>query len=116
MPTSGEDLEVELRPLFAELDSIEAETAAIASKGSTEASGRIADATREAVAIVEEAHARAAGERVRAAAAHHGESDGDSELDPAASRTQAEQTRALAQEGISELVDEVIECVKRTEY
>lgn len=113
VPASGEEVERELRPLFAELDRIEAEAGAIRDRGLEQAARRAAEAAREAVAIVEQARAGAAGERVRAAARHIDEARREAEADAVASSEQAERIRALGRERIPGLVEEVVACVKR---
>ena len=113
VPSSGDDLVVELGPLLEQLDAIGAETGRIVDEAREEAGRRRERGLLESEAIVQEARASADVERARAAARVRAGVDGGARQ---ALATDAELARLAEarEERLAGLVAEVLECVRRS--
>jgi cell division septum initiation protein DivIVA len=114
VPASGDELELELRPLLGQLETVEGEAARIAEEAGERAERVREEARRKAEAILEEARERADAERARAAVDHHRVGRQNGEAARARARGEAELIQAQSEERIADLVAEVLECVWRS--
>jgi len=114
VPASGNELELELRPLLAQLETIDGGARRIVEEAGERAERRREEARREADAILEEARERADAERARAAVERDGVGRQKGEAALARARGEAELIQAQSEERIADLVAEVLECVWRS--
>jgi hypothetical protein len=114
VPASGEDTEAEFAPLLERLDGVDDEAAAIEAAGRDDARRIREDAEREAAAILGRAHALAVDERARAAASRRAAAAERAERAGAEARREVERLRMKREPAVSELVEEVVECVRRS--
>jgi hypothetical protein len=114
VPASGEDAEAELAPLFERLDGVDDEAAAIEAAGREDARRIRDDAERQAQDVLVRARAQAEDERARAAASRRAEAAERAERARADARREVERLRTKREQAVSELVAEVVECVRRS--
>ena len=114
VPASGTDLETELGPLLARLETVGAQAAQIEEDAREEARVRRERAARESSAILEQARSAADAERVRAADERRRRVRTDTQATRGAARREAERIDVAREAAIDELVAEVLACVRRT--
>ena len=114
VPASGTDLETELGPLLARLETVGAQAAQIEEDAGEEARVRRERTARESSAILEQARSAADAERVRAATERHSRARQDAQLVRDEAHSEAERIDGMRDAAIDELVAEVLACVRRT--
>lgn len=114
VPASGQELEGELGPVLEQLDSAGAQAAEIEARAHEQAGSRRDQAARDAAAILAEAQVRADGERARAAAHQQATAAARKRTTRADAERESERIAAMRQERVEQLVDEVLECVRRS--
>ena len=115
VPSSGDELEGELGPVLEQLDPVGEQASEIEAAAREQARHRHDDAMREAAAILAEAQVRGDGERARAAAGQRAEAASRMDAARAASEHEVERIRMVRDERVERLVDEVVECVRRSD-
>lgn len=114
VPASGSDLEAELAALLARLEAIDAQAARIEDDARAEAARRLERAERERAAILEQARSSADAERVRAATEQRERMRASAHQLREQARREADRIRARREEAVGELVEQVMECVRRS--
>jgi hypothetical protein len=114
VPASGDELEGELGPVLEQLDAVGAQASQIEADANDQARLRREAAVREAAAILAEGQVRADGERARAAAEQRGAAASRMDATRAESEREVERIAALREQRVEQLVDEVLECVRRS--
>ncbi|MGZ4279652.1 MAG: hypothetical protein ACXVVU_23640 [Solirubrobacteraceae bacterium] len=115
VPASGDELEGELGPVLDQLDPVGEQASEIEAAAREQARHRHDDAMREAAAILAEAQVRGDGERARAAAGQRAAAASRMDAARAASEHEVERIRMVRDERVERLVDEVVECVRRSD-
>jgi flagellar biosynthesis/type III secretory pathway protein FliH len=114
VPAAGDDLHGELEPLFEQLDTVDAQAQEIERDAIAQAQERHAHAQAQADAILEQARRRAEEERARAALEQRAEVQRRTVEMHEAARREAERIGAVREDRVTELVSEVLECVRRS--
>ncbi|MGZ4271797.1 MAG: hypothetical protein ACXVSX_21650 [Solirubrobacteraceae bacterium] len=98
-----------------QLDPVGEQASEIEAAAREQARHRHDDAMREAAAILAEAQVRGDGERARAAAGQRAAAASRMDAARAASEHEVERIRMVRDERVERLVDEVVECVRRSD-
>lgn len=114
MPASGQELEGELGPVLEQLDSVGAQAAEIEACAHEQAGNRRDQAAQDAAAIVAEAQVRGDGERARAAAHRQAAAAARMQATGVDAERDSERIAAMRTERVEQIVDEVLECVRRS--
>jgi vacuolar-type H+-ATPase subunit H len=112
VPASGDELAGELGPVLEQLDTVGAEASDIEQRAREQARRRRDEAAREAAAILAEAHVRADAERARAAAEQRASGQRSAAAARADAAREVERIRAMRDDRVEQLVDEVVECAR----
>jgi hypothetical protein len=114
VPEAVEDTLAELASLFAVLDEIEAEAAAIRSSAARSASAERDETAEEIEALLADAREQAEAERAEARKVAHRRTDVSVRQVLVAGDREARRIRAAGEERLPALVAEVVACVERT--
>jgi hypothetical protein len=112
VPASGDELEGELGPVLAQLDTVGTEAADIEQRAREQARGRRDEAAREEAAILAEAQVRADAERARAAAERRAYGQRSAAAARADAAREVDRIRAMRDERVEQLVNEVVQCTR----
>jgi hypothetical protein len=114
VPASGQELEGELGPVLEQLDSVGAQAAEIEACAHEQAGNRRDQAAQDAAAIVAEAQVRGDGERARAAAHQQAAAAARTQATRVDAERESERIAAMRTERVEQIIDEVLECVRRS--
>ncbi|MGZ6709695.1 MAG: hypothetical protein ACXVFN_22485 [Solirubrobacteraceae bacterium] len=114
VPASGDELEGELGPVLEQLDPVGAQASEIEAEAQERARLRHDAAVREAAAILAEARERADGERARGAAEQRASAAATMQAARSQAAREVERIAAMREQRVVQLVDEVMECVRRS--
>jgi vacuolar-type H+-ATPase subunit H len=109
----GDDLAMELAPVFASLDAFEREAKAVERASTAEAESRLEDAREHAARISATWREEAEAERSRAAEARRRQSRDEARAVEAEGRAEADRIRMQAAARMPELVAVILSCVER---
>ena len=114
VPASGADLETELGPLLARLETVDAQATQIEEDAREDARVRREHAALESSAILEQARSAADAERVHAATERRSRARQDTQSVRGEAHSEAQRIDDMRDAAIDELVAEVLACVRRT--
>ena len=114
VPASGADLETELGPLLARLETVDAQATQIEEDAREDARVRREHAALESSAILEQARSAADAERVHAATERRSRARQDTQSVRGEAQSEAQRIDDMRDAAIDELVAEVLACVRRT--
>jgi vacuolar-type H+-ATPase subunit H len=109
----GDDLAMELAPVFASLEEFEREAKAVESASTAEAESRLEDAREHAARISATWREEAEAERTRAAEARRRRSRAEARALEVEGRAEADRIRRQAAERMPELVASILGCIER---
>jgi F0F1-type ATP synthase membrane subunit b/b' len=114
VPAAGDELEGELGPVLEQLDTVSAQASEIEAEAQEQARLRHDAAVREAAAILAGARERADGVRARGAAEQRAQAANTIEAARSQAQREVERIASMREQRVGQLVDEVLECVRRS--
>jgi hypothetical protein len=114
VPASEQDLENELAPLADDLDALSEEADEIRQAALREAERRRQAAAREAASLRERAREDAVAELTRAALRQRAQGQQNGVEAQASAKREVQRIEAAGEERIASLLEEVLECVRRS--